>query len=587
MAIKGECEHLFTYNLQLGSLAFHVNSFSGSAMKIRTKIFALIGALSLVTASIAAVSIDTLQGFNTALEDSKAASARTLYSERLNRLVTAVVMDARGIYAAKDTTEAQQYAKGVVTFLEEIDRLLEQWGPLVPAADKPHFEQVKRDAAEFKRFRTETVRLGTQVSPEAAAEQGFNEGNRANRKAFQQAIDNITKRSNDGLSAINNNARESYTQHLTLLISLTLIGVIGSMVVGGMMGYLQISRPLQAVTDAIRRLASGDFRLPNVKHGTDEVGEIWRAMLVFSSAMSEAEEIKRNQAHVDEMAAQRRHAEMVTLANSFEGSIGSLVQHLSAAAQEMEVTAQSMASMAHQAHQQSSIVTQASEETSSNVQAVAAATEELAASAGEIGTQVLQSSHIASAAVEKARVTNERVEALAASAQKIGDVVALISNVASQTNLLALNATIEAARAGEAGKGFAVVASEVKELANQTSKATDEISLQISRIQQDTQAAVAAIREIGLTIEDMHQIATSVSAAAEEQQAATQEIARSVNEAARGTREVTGNIVHIQDAATQSGAAAAQVLSSAGDLSRSSSVLNQEVEAFLRNVRAA
>lgn len=556
-------------------------------MKIRTKIFALIGALSLVTATIAAVGIDTLRGFNGALEDSQSASARALYSERLNRLVTAVVMEARGIYAAKDTTEAQQYAKGVMTSLENIDRLLDQWAPLVPDTDKSYFDQVKKDAAEFKKFRTETVRLGTQVSPEAAAEQGFNEGNRANRKAFQQAIDNITKRSNDSLTAINNNADETYTRRLTLLIGLTLAGVIGSMAIGGTMGHLQISRPLQAVTDAIQRLASGDFRLPDVKRRADEIGEIWRAMSVFSSAMSEADELRRNQAHSDEVAAQKRHAEMVNLADGFEGSIGSLVQHLSAAAREMEVTAQSMASMAHQAHQQSSVVTQASEETSSNVQAVAAATEELAASAGEIGTQVLQSSHIASAAVEKARLTNERVEALAVSAQKIGDVIALISNVASQTNLLALNATIEAARAGEAGKGFAVVASEVKELANQTSKATDEISLQITRIQQDTQAAVAAIREIGHTIEEMHQIATSVAAAAEEQQAATQEIARSVNEAARGTREVTGNIAHIQDAATQSGAAAAQVLSSAGELSRNSSVLNQEVEAFLRGVRAA
>jgi len=50
---------------------------------------------------------------------------------------------------------------------------------------------------------------------------------------------------------------------------------------------------------------------------------------------------------------------------------------------------------------------------------------------------------------------------------------------------------------------------------------------------------------------------------------------------------VTGNIAHVQEAATHSGTAAAQVLSSAGDLARSSAALNQEMENFLRSVRAA
>lgn len=556
-------------------------------MKIRTKIFALIGALSLITVAISGVSIDTLRALDSALDNGQAASTRALYSERLNRLVTAVVMESRGIYAAKDTTEAQQYAKGSATFLGQIDQLLDQWAPLVPSDSQALFDRLKKDAADFKTFRMETARLGTQVSPEAAAEQGFNEANRSNRKAFQQSIDAITKQSNDALLEINSAAHDASQDRFMILIGLTLAGLAGGLTIGGIVGHLQISRPLQAVATAIQRLASGDYRLTETRSRKDEIGDIWSAMSVFASAMTEADQLRRNQDHADEVAAERRRAEMMALANSFEGSVGGLVQQLFAAAQEMESTAGAMTSVAQQAHQQSRVVADASEETSSNVQAVAAATEELAASASEIGTQVSQSSRIASAAVDKVQTTNARVEALADSAQKIGDVVALISNVASQTNLLALNATIEAARAGEAGKGFAVVASEVKELANQTSKATDEISLQIHRIQQDTREAVGAIREISLTIEEMHQIAASVAAAAEEQQAATQEIARSVNEAARGTREVNGSISHVQEAATHSGAAAAQVLSSAGELARNSSVLTQEVETFLRNIRAA
>jgi hypothetical protein len=133
----------------------------------------------------------------------------------------------------------------------------------------------------------------------------------------------------------------------------------------------------------------------------------------------------------------RRKAEMMNLAQEFEDSVGSLVQHLSAAAQQMEATARSMAATSEQTNQQSNTVAAAAEETSANVQAVAAATEELAASAGEIGSQVTHTSRVAAKAVENTQQTNGRVQALAQGAQKIGDVVALINTIAGQTNLLA------------------------------------------------------------------------------------------------------------------------------------------------------
>ncbi len=556
-------------------------------MRIRTKIFALVGALSFIALSTAGIGIYSVSTLNEGMTKAEAAAARALYSSRLNQYVTAVVMDARGIYASKDTKEAEQYAKALTASLNQIDGLLQEWAPIVPEGEKPLFQRIQKDAAAFRSYRLETARLGTQVSPEAAAAQGFTQENRANRKVFQDGIDEITKLSNDSVRVINGEADAVYERSLVLLACLALGGLLGGLVLGGLIGHAQISRPLQALVGAIHKLASGDYRLAQTRERRDEIGEIWKAMHVFAKAMAEAEHLRQRQAETEQETLARRRAEMMELADRFEGSVGGLVQHVSAAAQELEATAQSMSATAEQAHQQSRTVASASDQTSANVQAVAAATEELAATAGEIGSQVSQSSRIASEAVTKARNTNARVGALAESAQRIGDVVSLITTVAGQTNLLALNATIEAARAGEAGKGFAVVASEVKELANQTARATEEIASHITRIQQDTREAVSAIQEISQTIEEMHQIASSVAAAAEEQQAATQEIARSVSEAARGTQEVTGNISHVQAAATHAGAAASQVLSSAANLARNSSVLSQEVQTFLSTVRAA
>ncbi|GJE43608.1 methyl-accepting chemotaxis protein [Methylobacterium soli] len=556
-------------------------------MQIRTKILGFIGACSLVTLVVAGVSIATLRTFNDAITEVKLASTRALNGANLNRLVTEVVVESRGIYAATDTADAKKYADGVVKSLAAMNALLKDWAPLVAPSERATFEQAVKDAGAFTTLRTELARRGVEVSPKAAADLGFNEDNRVNRRAFQNGVDLLVARSRAEVEAIDRATDALYQERLTLLLALALGGALACVLIGGLVGHRQIARPLGAVSGAIRRLAEGDHNLPDVKPSRDEIGAIWQSMRVFAGSMRETAELRRSQDQAGFEASARKRAEMGDLADRFQGSVGGLVQDLSGAAVEMEQTARTMAANAEQTNQQSSAVMSAANETSMNVQAVATATEELAATANEIGSQVSQTSAAAAGAVESARRTNERVQMLARSAANIGEVVALISNIAGQTNLLALNATIEAARAGEAGRGFAVVASEVKELASQTAKATDEITAQIATIQQATRETVGAIEEISDTIGTVHQIALGVAAAVEEQQVATQEIARSVNDAARGTQRVTESMAQVQRAALQAGAGASQVLAAAGHLARQSASLGNEVEGFVGGVRAA
>ncbi len=372
------------------------------------------------------------------------------------------------------------------------------------------------------------------------------------------------------------------------LVMWSVLGLGLAVVVSGSVAIgLAIARPISAMTGVMRRLADGDTGVDVPGSGrADEIGAMAAALAIFRENAVAAARLEAEQA-AERDAKERRARRLDALMGTFEARVHGLVGHLSAAASEMEATANAMSATAAETNRQSGSADEAARRSAGNVQMVATATEELAASALEVGQQVGHSARIARGAVDQVRRTDETVRALAQGAQRIGDVVRLISDIAGQTNLLALNATIEAARAGEAGRGFAVVAAEVKILADQTGRATDEISNQIAGIQAATESAVSAMQTIGSVIEEVSRIATAISAAVEEQQAATQDIARNVAEAARGGEVMTGTIGEVRQAAAQTGAAASQVLASANELARNSADLRGEVDRFLGDVKAA
>jgi len=348
-----------------------------------------------------------------------------------------------------------------------------------------------------------------------------------------------------------------------------------------------VSRPIAAMTEAMRRLAKHDLTTEIAGVGRkDEIGTMADAVQVFKDNMIEADRLAAAQ-EAERNIKEKRAAALETLTQTFEAKIGRMVATLSTAATEMQATSQSMSSMAGDTSTRSATVASAAEEASSNVQTVAVAAEELSASVTEIARQVAQSAKIAGKAVDDAKHTDTTVQTLANGAQKIGEVVTLIQQIASQTNLLALNATIEAARAGEAGKSFAVVASEVKSLANQTAKATEEIAGQVEQIRGATGEAVTAIRGIGAVINEINGIAAAIASAVEQQGTTTKEIARNVQQAAAGAQEVTRNITTVKESSTASGGAATQVLAAADELSKQAAGLSDEVNSFIAEVKAA
>jgi methyl-accepting chemotaxis protein len=349
-----------------------------------------------------------------------------------------------------------------------------------------------------------------------------------------------------------------------------------------------ISLPLTIVVHGLTELAAGNTAAQgNGSRRNDEIGKVADAVQLLRAKMIEADRLRAEQSEVEQRVSRQRQADMNRLADSFAATVGEIVETVSSASGELEVSATTLTASAERAQARTTMVAAASEEASTNVKSVASATEKMASSINDVSRQVQDSARMANEAVGQARNTTDRVSELSKAAARIGDVVDLINTIAGQTNLLALNATIEAARAGEAGRGFAVVASEVKALAEQTAKATGEIGEQISGIQSATQQSVGAIRDISSTIEKLSAVSSAIAAAVAEQGEATREISHNVEEAAQGTEQVSSNITDVQRGASETGSASSQVLSAAQTLSADSNRLRREVAKFLETIRAA
>jgi len=349
-----------------------------------------------------------------------------------------------------------------------------------------------------------------------------------------------------------------------------------------------VSAPLSRVHTVMMRLAENDLAadVPE-RDRRDEIGDMARTVEVFKANLVRNRQMEQEARDAEARATTEKRASMLDMAARFETRVGSIVNAVGSAATELQATASQLAAAVEEVSAQCTAVAAASGQASANVQTVASASEEMSAAIKELSTRVTRAAGRSKTAAEGANQAQKELDALSASIEQVDQIVAAINAVASQTNLLALNATIEAARAGEAGKGFAVVASEVKNLANQTHAMTEQIGNQIGAVKSASGRTVEAMRTIIGQVEDIDHSTAEMAASVEQQSAATGEISRNAQQAAVGTAEVSHNVVGIQQAEGDTSAATHNVKVAADNLAGQASMLKQEVDGFLAEIRAA
>jgi methyl-accepting chemotaxis protein len=519
---------------------------------IQGKIYGIVSLLALLTLLATWIGYSGMQSYHAQVAAMTRVSERALLGERMDGLVTAVVMDSRGIYMAGNKADAEKFSPALLKNLGRLSELTAQWLDLAPADRREQFVAAADKVAEFIRFRSELVRLAREQSVQEARAYGDNDANRSNRSGLNKTLSGLVHDNSAIIRQINLELEEFYQSRLILLLSLCLIGLA----LGITLAFLTIRRgvvvPLNEMVAAVSTVADGNLevKVPGLSR-KDEIGALARALACFKAKLiaqrDQDRQLEDHRAESEKQAAKLLFEMCEMLEADVESTVVEVLQQSQKAVTSGEEAVVEGRAIADEA----SVVAGSAGQASENVTSIAGAAEELSATGREIARRAAQSSDAARKAVSEVEQAGTTISALSTAAEQIGTVVKLISEVAGQTNLLALNATIEAARAGEAGRGFAVVATEVKALAKKTSEAAGDIQLRVQHIAGATTQSVDVLMKIGAAVREINEVSAGMAAAAEEQEATLQEVARSLSEASAGVNSVAAGVSGISERAAR------------------------------------
>jgi methyl-accepting chemotaxis protein-1 (serine sensor receptor) len=258
---------------------------------------------------------------------------------------------------------------------------------------------------------------------------------------------------------------------------------------------------------------------------------------------------------------------------AMQGKLSEVVRHVRHASENVATASAEIAQGNQQLSERTEQQASALQETAASIESLSQDIQSNALRATEANSLAQGASQVAQRCGDAVGQVVQTMKGIDHSSHQIADIIGVIDGIAFQTNILALNAAVEAARAGEQGRGFAVVASEVRLLAGRSAQAAKEIKNLIAnsvetveRGNTQVDEAGTAMAEVVQAIQHLNTLMGQISSASASQ--------------SHGVAQVSAAIGLVDQATQQNAALVEEVAAAAGSLRAQSDELVEAVLQF-------
>ncbi len=328
----------------------------------------------------------------------------------------------------------------------------------------------------------------------------------------------------------------TFTSKVKDIQSLTMIVVVivaAVAIVAGVSLSLGITKTIKVITDALHKVAGGDFTVRIKSRKKDEFRLI-------------TDSVNDTVTHVNDLIAsvQDVNSEVVQ-ATTLVNNASELFME---SANNIKVSVDEIKAGTSRLDEDSDKCLSQMDKLSDKIETVTNNTNEIGRIVDATNASIMAGMSSVESVTESAesttRITGEVIEAiqgLQVKSRSIVSIINAINDIAEESTLLSLNASIEAARAGEAGRGFAVVASEISKLADQSLNSAGKISNIINEIMDNTNQVVDIAKQAFEIVQAQN---ASVAGTTE----AFDEMKNNINILLSSLEEITQNVVNIEGA---------------------------------------